>query len=89
MEKKNKVVDISKKSFLTAVIVLLGFMVVATILTFVLPKGRFAVDANGEVDYSAFISLGSDGGINVFKAIFSPIALMFCTTRVISSLQSF
>lgn len=86
MEKKNKVVDISKKSFLTAVIVLLAFMVVATILTFVLPKGRFAVNADGEVDYSAFISLGSDGGINVLKAIFSPI-LIFVSDGMLQPLM--
>ena len=75
MERKNKVVDISKKSFFSAVIVLLLFMVVATVLTFVLPKGKFAVGADGTVDYSNFVSLGKDGGINIFKAIFSPFLI--------------
>ena len=76
MEKK-KVVDISKKSFFSAVIVLLAFMIFATILTFVLPKGNFAVDAEGNVDYNTYVSLGKEGGINVFKAIFSPIMIFF------------
>lgn len=75
MERKNKVVDISKKSFFSAVIVLLLFMVVATVLTFVLPKGKFAVGADGTVDYSNFVSLGKEGGINIFKAIFSPFLI--------------
>ena len=76
MEKKNKVVDISKKSFFSAVIVLLVFLVLATVLTYVLPKGEFAVLANGEVDYSRFNKL-EVGGINPFKAIFSPILIFF------------
>ena len=75
MNNKNKVVDISKKSFLSAVLVLLGFMVVAAVLTFVLPKGKFAVGLDGTVDYNNYVSMPEAGGINVLKAIFSPILI--------------
>ena len=86
MKKKNKVVDISKKSFFTAVIVLFAFMVIATVLTFVLPKGVFAVDGQGNVDYSKYVALGSDGGINIFKAIFSPV-LIFVSNGMLQPLM--
>ena len=75
MQSKNKVVDISKKSFLSAVFVLLGFMLVATVLTFVLPKGKFAVGVDGTIDYTNYVSMPDAGGINVLKAIFSPILI--------------
>lgn len=75
MQSKNKVVDISKKSFLSAVFVLLGFMIVATVLTFVLPKGKFAVGLDGTVDYTNYVTMPDAGGINVLKAIFAPILI--------------
>ena len=77
MHKCKKIVDISKKSFFSAVLVLLAFMVIATVLTYVLPKGKFAVDQNGAVDFSNFISFGKEGGINLLKAIFAPVLIFF------------
>lgn len=74
MQKKNKVVNLSKKAFLSAVIVLLVFMVVATVLTYVLPKGQFA-QVGGVVDYNQYQVIKGAKGINLFKAIFSPILI--------------
>ena len=52
------------------------FLILATVLTYVLPKGEFLVGQNGEVDYSNYVSI-DDSGINIFKAIFSPILIFF------------
>lgn len=78
LNQKKKAIDVSTKSFLSAVIVLLAFMIVATVLTFVLPKGNFAIGKDGSVDYSTYIPSASTDGINVFRAIISPI-LVFVT----------
>ena len=51
-------------------------MIVAIVLTYTLPKGQFGVLENGETDYTSFINLGKEGGINIFKGIFSPFLLL-------------
>ena len=76
MKKKEKIVDISTKSFLSAVAVLLFFLVLATVLTYVLPKGKFLVSESGEIDYSNYVRIDTSG-INIFKAILSPILIFF------------
>lgn len=76
MKKKEKIVDISTKSFLSAVAVLLFFLVLATVLTYVLPKGEFLATESGEIDYSNYVRVDTSG-INIFKAIFSPILIFF------------
>ena len=76
MKKKQKIVDISTKSFLSAIAVLLFFLVLATVLTYVLPKGKFFVGENGETDYSKYLAIDASG-INIFKAIFSPVLVFF------------
>ena len=77
MKKTKKVVDVSKKSFLTSVGILFFFIMIAAVLTYILPKGNFATDGNGNVDYKNYIPSANASGINVFKAIFAPIMILF------------
>ena len=74
--KNNKLINISKKTFIGVAILLFLLMAVAIVLTYVLPKGEFAVLENGETDYHTLIDLGKEGGINIFKGIFSPFLLL-------------
>ena len=74
--KNNKLINISKKTFIGVAILLFLLMAVAIVLTYVLPKGEFAVLENGETDYHTLINLGKEGGINIFKGIFSPFLLL-------------
>ena len=74
--KNNKLINISKKTFIGVAILLFLLMAVAIILTYVLPKGEFATLENGETDYNTLIDLGKEGGINIFKGIFSPFLLL-------------
>ena len=74
--KNNKLINISKKTFIGVAILLFLLMVVAIVLTYVLPKGEFGTFENGETDYATFIDLGKEGGINIFKGIFSPFLLL-------------
>lgn len=77
----NKVIDISKKTFIS-VIIILGILILATIvLTYILPKGQFVETTNeaGEivVHYDEYIKIEGTKGINIFKGLFSPILLLF------------
>ena len=74
--KNNKLINISKKTFIGVAILLFLLMAVAIVLTYVLPKAEFAVLENGETDYHTLIDLGKEGGINIFKGIFSPFLLL-------------
>lgn len=73
--KNNKLINISKKTFIGVAILLLLLMVTAIIMTYVLPKGHFA-EVDGVLDYTNYVSEGKAGGIPVWKGILSPFLLL-------------
>lgn len=77
--KENKGLDISVKSFITAILVIFALMILTYILTFIVPGGQYerVVNANGDtvIDTSAaFINV--DGGIPFWKWILSPFMVL-------------
>ena len=73
----NKVINISKKTFISVVIILFSLIIVATALTYIVPRGMFeSIPNSDELDYSKYVALKDVGGINIFKGIFSPILLL-------------
>lgn len=73
----NKVINISKKTFISVVIILFSLIIVATVLTYIVPRGMFeSIPNSDELDYSKYVALKDVGGINIFKGIFSPILLL-------------
>ena len=60
---KRSLVDLSTKTFIQVVALLFALMLVAIILTYVIPKGRFRVDADGCIDYLAYEEIKGAGGI--------------------------
>ncbi len=79
MNENKRILDISKKTFFVAAAVLALFIVVAVVLTYVIPKGSFAVtvDSTGAeiVDYSNYIPDPQTGGIPIWKAVLSPVLI--------------
>lgn len=77
----NKVVNISKKTFLNVVILFSALLIIATVLTYIIPKGIFeeVINEEGTIiqDFNSYIELKDESGINIFKAIFSPILVLF------------
>ena len=71
----NKIVDINKKTYLAIVIMLSMLIFLSIGITYIVPKGTFGVYVNEfgqEVfDYSKYIKLPDQSGINIFKGIFS------------------
>ena len=75
--KTNKrLINISKHTFITALIMLVCLMVLSIVLTYVIPRGAFGTNANGEADYSVYVALDGEPGINIFKGIFAPILIL-------------
>ena len=80
MKKREKtLINVPKKTFLQVVCLLLALLVVATILTFLIPRGEFGVTADGEVDYSVYRPLDDLSGIPIWKALLSPV-LVFASS---------
>ncbi len=79
--KNNKIIDINKKSFINILIMLFSLIVVAIVITYVVPKGTFGTKINeyGEIitDYSNFIKLPDKSGINILKGLFGFILVLF------------
>ena len=73
--KNRRLMDISKNTFIGVAILLFLLMITAIILTYVLPKGEFAV-VDGVVDYNNYVSLGKEGGIPIWKGVLSPFLLL-------------
>ncbi|MBQ2306665.1 MAG: hypothetical protein II184_04040, partial [Clostridia bacterium] len=65
-------INISKKTFIQVTCLLLGLMVLAIVLTYVIPKGEFGTLPDGSPDYSAYIPRGDIKGVNIAKGIFAP-----------------
>ncbi|MBO7408103.1 MAG: hypothetical protein J6V14_10790, partial [Clostridia bacterium] len=65
-------INISKKTFIQVTCLLLGLMILAIVLTYVIPKGEFGTLADGSPDYSAYIPRDDIKGVNIVKGIFAP-----------------
>lgn len=73
------VLDISKKTFINVMIVLISLLVFTTILCFIIPKGKFLeTEVNGEVivHYDQYIKLDDKKGVNIIKCILAPILVL-------------
>ena len=77
--KQKKGLNISVRSFVTAILVLLVLMVLTYVLTLVIPGGSYAriTDANGDVRIdTGGVFTYVDGGIPFWKWILSPILVL-------------
>ncbi len=79
MENKSKTLNVSVKSFLTAIVVILVLMVGTYVLTWFIPGGEYqrVVDAAGNtvIDAAAGFSY-TEGGLPFWKWILSPILVL-------------
>jgi uncharacterized ion transporter superfamily protein YfcC len=76
---QTKHLNLSVKSFLTAIIVIFSLMVITYVLTLVIPAGEYkrVVDANGQsiIDMSGGFTY-VDGGIPFWKWLLSPVLVL-------------
>lgn len=77
--KNNKLINISRKTFISVLVLLLLLIAVSTILTYVVPKGEFGVtvvDGKEEVNYLKYNQLPDESGIPVWKGILAPFLVI-------------
>ncbi len=72
----NKVIDISKKTFISVIIILEILVILTIVLTYIIPKGEFYKEIDGTVNFGQYYLLENQSGINIFKGIFAPILLL-------------
>ena len=80
MESKvnKRLLNISTHTFITAAIMLVCLMVLAIILTYIIPRGEYAtsiIDGKTVTDYENYHQLDIPG-INIFKGIFAPFLIL-------------
>lgn len=73
--KEKKGLNVSAKSFITAILVIFALMVVCYILTFIIPAGAYVRDENGVILKDSFEVL-SGGGLPFWKWALSPFLLL-------------
>lgn len=78
-KKKNKGLDISVKSFITAILILFALMVLTYILTFIIPGGHYdrIADENGNTIINPngqFVSIS--GGLPFYRWLLSPFLVL-------------
>ena len=77
--KNNKLINISRKTFISVLVLLLLLIAASTILTYVVPKGEFGVtvvDGKEEVDYLEYNQLLDESGIPIWKGILAPFLVI-------------
>lgn len=76
---ENRLVNISRRTFISVLILLLALMVASIVLTYVIPKGAYetAVE-NGDTvtKYDSYIPLSESGGIPVWKGLLAPFLIL-------------
>lgn len=73
-KKENKGLDISTRSVVIAVAVILALMIITYVLTLVIPGGAFRYSEAGEIIGDSFTYI--DGGIPFWKWLLSPILVL-------------
>lgn len=69
-----KLMNISKKTFVSSLLILLALMIAAYVLTFVLPAGEYQVDAGGKIIAGTYAQ--TEGGIPFWKWLLSPFLVL-------------
>ena len=77
MNKKKALIDISKKTFIQVTALLAGLLIVAIVLTFIIPAGSFGTHADGSVDYSVYQASEGSSGIAIWKGVLAPVLVGF------------
>ena len=77
MENKESL-NIGVKSFIGAILVILGLMVVSYILTFLIPGGTYARLPDGTIDTAAGFT-ATQGGLPFWKWVLSPVLVLGAT----------
>ena len=69
---KKTLVNLSLKTFIQVVVLLLVLMLTAIVLTYAVPKGTFGVFEDGRTDYLDYKTITDASGIPIWKGLLAP-----------------
>ena len=72
-QKRKSLISISETTFVQVCVLLAVLLVFSIVLTYVVPKGEFALLANGEPDYLHYIRRDDLGGIPLWQGLLAPL----------------
>lgn len=70
-------VNLSAKTFIQVCALLLVLMIVSIVLTYIIPKGSFALNPDGSTNYLAYVRTEGAKGIAWYKGLFAPVLVFF------------
>ena len=70
---QDTLISINRKTFIQVTVLLLVLMIVAIIITYLIPSGEFAVSPDGTVDYNSYVEKSEGKGIDLFHGLLAPI----------------
>ncbi|MBP3729063.1 MAG: hypothetical protein J6H18_02175 [Lachnospiraceae bacterium] len=73
--KKNRVIDISKTTFISVCLILLALIGLSVALTYLIPRGEFAMGETG-ADYGSYISHPDLSGLPLWKGLLAPVLIL-------------
>lgn len=77
MEKQNKVMDVNIKSFISSLLIMLALMVIAYVMTLVIPAGSYERElVNGQEMIISGSYTETSGGIELWRWLLSPFLLL-------------
>lgn len=76
---KNKLIEISKSTFISVLVLLILLIVASTVLTYIIPKGTYGtviVDGEEVPDYKTYLPLDTVKGIPIWKGLLAPFLII-------------
>jgi len=76
MENESRLINITKKSFISVVLILLALIITAGILTYVIPAGEYARDILGQIIPDTYSELPLDEGYPIWRWFTAPFEVL-------------
>lgn len=80
MKKKSNgesLVNLSTKTFIQVTALLLALMIAAIVLTYLIPKGSFGINADGSTNYLDYRRIDDGTSMPLYKGLLAPILVFF------------
>lgn len=81
MEKEKALLNINKKSFINVLIILFSLMVIAFVLTYLIPQGIYDRSSTGEIIAGSYQQLPKDN-LSIWQFFYAPIGLLLSSDGI-------
>lgn len=81
MDNDKALININKKSFFSVVIILFSLLVIAFILTYLIPQGEYLRDLDGQIIANSFYYL-PETRLPIWKIIYAPIGVLLSSDGI-------